>query len=142
MNRTQFTFYESFYKAISRIKKKVDRADAYDVICRYLLYGEAPNAQAKKIVGDLFTTLLPEMDKEIRLSAEGRRCAESKTWRDAVFSRDDYTCKICGARGTKINAHHISSYAFFPEKRYDTENGITLCVPCHKKWHKENGYGG
>lgn len=48
MNRTQFTFYESFYKAISRIKKKADRADAYDVICRYLLYGETPSVPCQK----------------------------------------------------------------------------------------------
>ena len=42
--RTQFTFYESFYKAISRIKKKADRADAYDAICKYALTGIEPDA--------------------------------------------------------------------------------------------------
>lgn len=43
MERTQFTFYESFFKAISRIKKKSDRAEAYDAICAYALYGIEPD---------------------------------------------------------------------------------------------------
>ena len=36
--RKQFTMYESIYKALQRIRKKPDRADAYDAICAYALY--------------------------------------------------------------------------------------------------------
>jgi len=42
MNRTQFTFYESFYLALSLIKKKSDRCDAYEAIINYALYGDEP----------------------------------------------------------------------------------------------------
>lgn len=45
MDRTQFTFYESFYKALSRIRKDADRAKAYDAITRFALYGEEPDME-------------------------------------------------------------------------------------------------
>ena len=43
MERGQFTFYASFYEAISRIKTKASRCDVYDAICKYALTGEAPD---------------------------------------------------------------------------------------------------
>ena len=42
MNRKQFTFYESFFRAISRVRRKASRADIYDAICRFALYGQEP----------------------------------------------------------------------------------------------------
>lgn len=43
MKRKQFTFYESFFHAISLIRKKADRCDAYEAIIRYALYAEEPD---------------------------------------------------------------------------------------------------
>jgi predicted restriction endonuclease len=62
-----------------------------------------------------------------------RTMAELRWWRKAVFERDNYTCKKCGSRGGRLNAHHIKSYVLFPELREDMANGETLCVGCHKK---------
>ena len=56
-------------------------------------------------------------------------------WRHSVFSRDEYTCQICGSRGD-IQAHHIKRWANHPELRYDINNGVTLCKKCHKELHK------
>ena len=62
--RSQFTFYESFFKAISRIKKKQDRADAYDMICAYALYQEEPDLDsAPDSVAIAFDLLRPVLDK-------------------------------------------------------------------------------
>ena len=62
--RTQFTFYESFYKAISRIKKKADRADAYDIICSYALFQEEPDLDSvSDAVAIAFELLRPVLDK-------------------------------------------------------------------------------
>lgn len=61
-----------------------------------------------------------------------RSSADYKEWRKKVFSRDDYTCVLCGIRGAKIHADHIKPFALFPELRLDINNGRTLCVPCHK----------
>lgn len=62
-------------------------------------------------------------------------------WRLFVFSRDDYTCQICGTRGGDLEAHHLESYADHAEERTNPENGVTLCKACHRRFHKANGYG-
>lgn len=61
-----------------------------------------------------------------------RHSIEYKAWRKKVFERDGYTCQSCGARGVKIHADHIMPFAYFPELRFEINNGRTLCVPCHK----------
>lgn len=62
-----------------------------------------------------------------------RRSLEFKFWREAVFKRDNWTCVHCGKRGVTLHPDHIKPFAFFPELRFDVENGRTLCVDCHKK---------
>ncbi len=65
---------------------------------------------------------------------------EYKRWRFDVFVRDNFTCqnKNCGDnKGGNLNAHHIKSFADFPELRFDVDNGITLCEDCHKDEHKK-----
>lgn len=64
---------------------------------------------------------------------------EYKNWRQAVFNRDSYTCRNCGIIGAKFEAHHIKSWAKFPELRYFLENGLTLCIPCHQKTDNYKG---
>lgn len=61
-----------------------------------------------------------------------RHSAAYKRWRTAVFERDNYTCQECGTRGGELNADHIKPFAFFPDLRFDVDNGRTLCVPCHR----------
>ena len=63
-----------------------------------------------------------------------------KVWRKAIFTRDQYTCQLCGAHNgsgitVNLNAHHICPWALFPKKRYELSNGITLCLACHNKVH-------
>ena len=71
--RTQFTFYESFYKAISRIKKKADRADAYDIICAYALFQEEPNLDSvSDAVAIAFELLRPVLDKAKEKAENGK----------------------------------------------------------------------
>ena len=57
---------------------------------------------------------------------------EYKNWRLAVFTRDDYTCQICGVRGGVLNADHILPLYTNPELVLDVDNGRTVCVGCHK----------
>lgn len=55
------------------------------------------------------------------------------TWRNAVFRRDGYRCRMprCGSK-IKIQAHHIKRWSDCPGLRFDVGNGITLCNVCHK----------
>lgn len=82
-----------------------------------------------------------------------RHSLEYRIWRRAVFQRDNYTCTNCGAKSgqgktVKLNADHIKPFAYFPDLRFDINNGRTLCVQCHKqtptygsKVHSFNQYG-
>ena len=48
---------------------------------------------------------------------------------------------MCGDnKGGKLNAHHIKSFADYPELRFEVSNGITYCEDCHKTngFHKRN----
>lgn len=58
---------------------------------------------------------------------------EGKLWRLSIYERDNFTCQKCGQIGGKLQAHHIKDYWSYPKLRWDINNGITLCVDCHKK---------
>jgi 5-methylcytosine-specific restriction endonuclease McrA len=61
-----------------------------------------------------------------------RKQWQYRDWRKAVFERDDFTCRQCGARGGRIQAHHLYPYSAHPHLRLDVGNGLTLCKECHK----------
>ena len=58
-------------------------------------------------------------------------------WERAVHKRYKNTCQKCGETRTRILAvHHIKNFAQYPELRFDVDNGIIFCRPCHKLFHK------
>ena len=71
-----------------------------------------------------------------------RKSCKYIAWREAVYKRDNYTCQCCGDNtGGNLNAHHKDSYDINPKKRYEVDNGVTLCVSCHTDFHNKYGYG-
>ena len=60
-----------------------------------------------------------------------------EAFRDAVFARDAYRCRICGFEPARdqvielLDAHHITDRANMPGGGYVKENGISLCAECH-----------
>ena len=57
---------------------------------------------------------------------------EYKIWRKGVYQRDSYTCQECGQVGGNLNAHHIKEWCNYPNLRFNIDNGLTLCLNCHK----------
>ena len=67
-------------------------------------------------------------------SRKVRGSIENRLWRESVFARDHWNCQNCGTNGV-IHAHHIKPFAEHPELRFAIDNGITLCIKCHKQLH-------
>lgn len=62
-------------------------------------------------------------------------------WRQAVLKRDNFTCQHCNSKDD-LQTHHIKKWSTHSELRYDLDNGLTLCVFCHRKtdtWGMKNG---
>ena len=63
-----------------------------------------------------------------------------------MLKRDNYICQCCGFSNVRndsgvyyLNVHHINSFCDNENLRFDVNNGVTLCVDCHKKLHGEYG---
>jgi 5-methylcytosine-specific restriction endonuclease McrA/predicted RNA-binding Zn-ribbon protein involved in translation (DUF1610 family) len=79
-----------------------------------------------------------------------RDCAKGLEWRQRVFERDNYTCRVTGYRGKGLHAHHIVPLSKLIKKYgiktleeayeipafWDISNGITLHGELHKSKHK------
>lgn len=64
---------------------------------------------------------------------------DMKLAREACFKRDDYTCRDCGQRGGKLNAHHIWPFQSYPELKFEVSNLLTMCKRCHDAFHRAAG---
>lgn len=67
-------------------------------------------------------------DRSKIVPRENRMDANYQWWRKQVRNRDGHKCKLAGkdCKG-QLEVHHILSYKHHPERRYDIDNGITLC---------------
>lgn len=60
-----------------------------------------------------------------------RESDEYYIWRNAVGTRDKFTCQCCGTKTRKVEAHHLFSFIQYEDLRYDVRNGLCLCRYCH-----------
>lgn len=61
-----------------------------------------------------------------------------KDWMKSVKNRDDWKCKISNEECFgRLEAHYILPWSLFPNLRYETNNGITLCVFHHPRKRSE-----
>jgi hypothetical protein len=70
-----------------------------------------------------------------------RNSVEYNEWRFSVYKRDNSICAICLVRKEVMVAHHLDSFNMFPNKRFDVNNGVTLCDYHHISFHTNYGFG-
>jgi len=58
-------------------------------------------------------------------------------WSIKIKERDNFKCVIPGCNNHDLESHHLDNWNDFPDKRYDLDNGVTLCLEHHKS---ANGY--
>lgn len=113
------------------------------IVSRYKL-----KSGSTKSCGCLKTRTGPEnphwdsrLDENWRLEQKVRRyMPKYRIWVKSVFEKDNFVCQACLKSGLKMHAHHRDAWSLKKEKRYDIENGTTLCVKCHRKLHKTYGF--
>ncbi|MGY5873860.1 MAG: HNH endonuclease signature motif containing protein [Candidatus Thorarchaeota archaeon] len=67
-----------------------------------------------------------------------RNSVEFKQWRWDVFVRDGFQCQMCNkASEGDLNAHHIVPLSQNVELACCLDNGISLCVECHRQVHSK-----
>lgn len=89
-----------------------------------------------KMVGEKHFRYIKDRSK---LKKDDRRNDYSyKEWRKQVWFRDNFSCRIADINcNGRIEAHHILAWSTYPELRYKTNNGITLCHAHHPRARAE-----
>ena len=62
-----------------------------------------------------------------------RSRGRARWWSDEIRKLDRSCCRNCGTSSGRLEAHHIKPLAEYPELAFDLDNGIPLCVHCHRK---------
>jgi hypothetical protein len=94
---------------------------------------------AKKRVGEKHPKWIKDKTNLKRFSEEEKlkRSSAYKFWARSVKDRDGWSCVVnnddCNGR---LESHHIKSYTYYPDSRYDIDNGVCLCRYHHRLAHK------
>ena len=127
--RKQFTFYESFFKAVSRIRNSEDRASAYDAICAYALYGEEPNMDTLPDTAAIaFDLIKPNLDSSRKKAENGKKGGEKKQ----VASKPE-------AKRKQVASEKENEYE--NEYEYKKENECYIATPPKKTKSVRHQYG-
>lgn len=91
MERSNFTFYESFAAAAKRIKKKSERCDFYDAIVSYALYGEEQDMESMPdMVAIAIELIKPNLDSSRRKAENGKQGGKPKANGKQTESKNDF----------------------------------------------------
>ncbi len=77
------------------------------------------------------------------VTPERQRLYATKEWNSInskVFQRDNWVCQRCGGKHSyrnQLHAHHIKSWADYPDNRLELSNLITICKKCHHWIHSK-----
>jgi hypothetical protein len=88
-----------------------------------------------RLTGEAHPLFKPDGRRKVRAGRHG-------SWARAVISRDQATCRRCGAKNVELHAHHILPYEAYPDQRWSLDNGLTLCYQCHWIEHSASNANG
>lgn len=129
--RKQFTFYLSIFKAIRKIKKKTDRADAYDAICAYALFGEEPDLEAMTdSVSIAFELIRPVLDASRRKSKSGKQGGSKPKQNE---SKPEANVKQTGIKPDEIESKGEKEKEEEIEKEVEIEHECVKCAGAESK---------
>lgn len=94
--------------------------------------GHAPWSKGKK---NIEKRAEPRYKKRPRKLGTGRGCDLYTQWFESVMNRDEFKCQHCGSVDD-LMAHHIIKWDEDESKRFDVDNGQTLCRSCHSRHHR------
>ena len=95
---------------------------------------EYPNLQGEK--NGMFGNRSPNWKGGV--TPERQKLYGTRLWKEivkTVFERDKFLCQRCHKPNRSIHAHHIKSWADYPNNRFDLDNLITVCKECHHWIH-------
>lgn len=146
MKRTQFTFYESFSKAISHIHDAVERAAAYDTICDYVFYGKEPGDDLSDTVMIVFELVRPTLDASQRKAENGKAGGRprknlekpKKTYDAFCFSESESEKEEEKEKEVEIEIENKNDYSLSPP--YPPQEGETKKT--QKQERKKYGHFG
>lgn len=138
MDRTQFTFYESFYKAAKRIKDPSARAEVYDAICEYALYGNEPDIDAlSEMAAIAFELIKPNLDASRKKAESGKLGGtkkQSKSTLEATGSKTE------AKRKQKEASEQQEQSVSKKENKKEGKNKIEIEIENKKKSYDADGF--
>lgn len=93
--------------------------------------------KTKKLL-EVYGIPIIDIHKERSKRYKPRTCGEYTRWRNEVFRRDNLSCVCCGTK-EKIQTHHLFNFSDNKELRMQIDNGVTVCLKCHKEFHRLYG---
>lgn len=107
--------------------------------CDQLLNNRARSCGCLHSKGENHYLWNPNKTKEER--EKNRKTPEDTKWVYSIIKRDNYICQLSGQIGGRLAAHHLDGWNWCKEKRYDLDNGITICKKLHDLFHLLYGKG-
>lgn len=123
---------------ISASKKGVPVPEERKERIRNTLRGRKNPEHSKKLKEGYASGIYTPWNKGKIFDGKSRSRSNGKyaLWKKLVNERDGYKCMECKST-EKLHTHHIIPWKVDESKRFDVDNGITLCCSCHAKKDKE-----
>lgn len=117
--RSQFTFYRSFFEAVFKIKNKAARAEAYDAICKYALFNDAPDVDKMSDAAAIaFMLIKPNLDASRRKAKSGKNGGSTKQ----TASKAEANSKQSGSKVEANDKQEQPASEIEKEKEREKEN--------------------